>query len=68
EHTTIRDNIIFGSKLGFDEERYHRVVEACALGHDLVVFEAGDMTEIDVKGITLSGGQRAHIASARAMY
>ncbi|KAG1885552.1 P-loop containing nucleoside triphosphate hydrolase protein [Suillus subluteus] len=68
EHATIRDNIIFGSKLGFDEERYHTVVEACALERDLVVFEAGDMTEIGEKGITLSGGQRARIALARAMY
>ncbi|KAG1834405.1 P-loop containing nucleoside triphosphate hydrolase protein [Suillus variegatus] len=68
EHATIRDNIIFGSKLGFDEARYHAVVEACALERDLAVFEAGDMTEIGEKGITLSGGQRARIALARAMY
>lgn len=68
EHATIRDNIIFGSKLGFNEARYHAVVEACALERDLAVFEAGDMTEIGEKGITLSGGQRARIALARAMY
>ncbi|KAG1845953.1 pleiotropic drug resistance ABC transporter [Suillus tomentosus] len=68
EHATIRDNIVFGSKLGFDEARYHAVVEACALERDLAVFEAGDMTEIGEKGITLSGGQRARIALARAMY
>ncbi|KAG1754951.1 P-loop containing nucleoside triphosphate hydrolase protein [Suillus paluster] len=68
EHATIRDNIIFGSRLGFDEERYHAVIEACTLERDLVVFEAGDMTEIGEKGITLSGGQRARIALARAMY
>jgi hypothetical protein len=46
EHATIRDNIIFGSKLGFNEERYHAVIEACALERDLDVFEAGDMTGV----------------------
>ncbi|KAG1791190.1 uncharacterized protein HD556DRAFT_1241042, partial [Suillus plorans] len=64
---TIRDDIIFGSKLGFDEARYHAVVEACALERELVVFEAGDMAEIGEKSITLSGGQRARIALARSV-
>ncbi|KAH7930921.1 pleiotropic drug resistance ABC transporter [Leucogyrophana mollusca] len=68
EHATIRDNIIFGSKNGYDDERYQAVIEACALTHDLKVFEAGDFTEIGEKGITLSGGQRARVALARAMY
>lgn len=44
EHATIRDNIIFGSALGFDESRYQAVVEACALNRDLEIFDAGDMT------------------------
>ncbi|KAK0233579.1 P-loop containing nucleoside triphosphate hydrolase protein [Armillaria fumosa] len=68
EHATIRDNIVFGSSFGYDEERYNAVVEACALVKDLDILEAGDMTEIGEKGITLSGGQRARIALARAMY
>ncbi|KAG7452254.1 P-loop containing nucleoside triphosphate hydrolase protein [Guyanagaster necrorhizus] len=68
EHATIRDNIIFGSSFGYDEGRYNTVVEACALVKDLDILEAGDMTEIGEKGITLSGGQRARIALARAMY
>ncbi|KAK0208709.1 P-loop containing nucleoside triphosphate hydrolase protein [Desarmillaria ectypa] len=68
EHATIRDNVIFGSSFGYDEERYNTVVEACALVKDLDILEAGDMTEIGEKGITLSGGQRARIALARAMY
>ncbi|KAG5647718.1 hypothetical protein DXG03_008441 [Asterophora parasitica] len=68
EHATIRDNIIFGSPHGFDEGRYHAVIEACALVKDLEMFDAGDQTEIGEKGITLSGGQRARVALARAIY
>ncbi|THH32259.1 hypothetical protein EUX98_g1936 [Antrodiella citrinella] len=68
EHATIRDNIIFASKFGYDEARYNTVIEACALTRDLEIFEAGDMTEVGEKGITLSGGQRARIALARALY
>ncbi|KAJ3833131.1 P-loop containing nucleoside triphosphate hydrolase protein [Lentinula raphanica] len=68
EHATIRDNIIFGAAYGFDETRYQAVIEACALTRDLQVFDAGDLTEIGEKGITLSGGQRARIALARAIY
>ncbi|KAJ6621075.1 pleiotropic drug resistance ABC transporter [Mycena sp. CBHHK59/15] len=68
EHATIRDNIIFGAAYGFDEDRYRAVIEACALVRDLEVFDAGDMTEIGERGVTLSGGQRARIALARSMY
>ncbi|TBU62826.1 P-loop containing nucleoside triphosphate hydrolase protein [Dichomitus squalens] len=68
EHATIRDNIIFGAGFGYDEARYQAVVDACALAKDFEIFTAGDMTEIGEKGITLSGGQRARIALARALY
>ncbi|KAH6917037.1 pleiotropic drug resistance ABC transporter [Coprinopsis sp. MPI-PUGE-AT-0042] len=68
EHATIKDNIIFGSPAPYDEERYRRVLYACALEPDLEILAAGDMTEIGEKGITLSGGQRARVALARAMY
>ncbi|KAF8808123.1 pleiotropic drug resistance ABC transporter [Phlegmacium glaucopus] len=68
EHATIKDNIIFGCPSPFDEARYQSVLDACALRQDLAIFDAGDMTEIGEKGITLSGGQRARIALARAMY
>ncbi|KAI0833629.1 P-loop containing nucleoside triphosphate hydrolase protein [Trametes gibbosa] len=68
EHATIRDNIIFGAAYGYDEAQYRAVVDACALEKDFEIFAAGDMTEIGEKGITLSGGQRARIALARALY
>ncbi|KAG8874447.1 hypothetical protein FRB98_008435 [Tulasnella sp. 332] len=66
QHATIRDNIVFRSP--FDPARYDMVLECCALKPDLKVFEAGDMTEIGEKGVSLSGGQRARVALARAIY
>ncbi|KAG8851938.1 hypothetical protein FRB91_007151 [Serendipita sp. 411] len=68
EHATIRDNIVYGSPLGYDEARYDAVVAACALERDLEILPAGDMTEIGEKGVSLSGGQRARVALARALY
>ena len=44
EHATIKDNIIFGSPNGFDQDRYLAVIEACALIPDLDLLEAGDQT------------------------
>ncbi|KAF7319859.1 P-loop containing nucleoside triphosphate hydrolase protein [Mycena kentingensis (nom. inval.)] len=68
ENATIRDNIVFDASFGFDEARYESVIEACSLAHDLEIFDAGDMTEVGERGVTLSGGQRARIALARAFY
>lgn len=65
-NATLRDNILFGRN--FDQERYDEVVEACALLDDLVVLPAGDSTEIGERGINLSGGQKARVSLARALY
>ncbi|KAK2463720.1 hypothetical protein APHAL10511_004471 [Amanita phalloides] len=63
---TVRDNILFSYE--YDEAFYNLVVEACALGPDLALLPQGDLTEVGEKGITLSGGQRARISLARAVY
>ncbi|KAL4247270.1 ATP-binding cassette transporter C [Abortiporus biennis] len=63
---TIKNNILFGSP--YDEERYNAVIEQCGLKRDLTLFDAGDATEVGEKGLTLSGGQKARITLARAVY
>ncbi|KAJ2795671.1 hypothetical protein H4R21_005018, partial [Coemansia helicoidea] len=65
-NATLRDNILFGHR--FDQAFYDRVVDACALRQDLDMLPAGDMTEIGEKGINLSGGQKARVSLARAVY
>ena len=66
QNETIRENILFGSE--FVEDRYHKVIYQCGLSKDLTLFEAGDKTEVGEKGLTLSGGQKARITFARAVY
>lgn len=63
---TIRGNIVFNRT--FNEERYNEVLDACALQDDLAALPAGDMTAIGERGINLSGGQKARVALARALY
>ncbi|KAM0756114.1 P-loop containing nucleoside triphosphate hydrolase protein [Meredithblackwellia eburnea MCA 4105] len=66
ESSSVRDNILFGHH--FIRERYTAVLEACALLPDLAVLASGDMTFVGERGISLSGGQKARIALARALY
>ncbi|KAL5366084.1 P-loop containing nucleoside triphosphate hydrolase protein [Aspergillus floccosus] len=66
EATTVRNNILFG--LPLNTERYNEVLFACALIHDLRHLEKGDQTELGSRGFNLSGGQKARIALARAIY
>jgi hypothetical protein len=48
-----QENILFGK--AFDQARYDRVVDACALESDIAHLPAGDMTELGERGINLSG-------------
>ncbi|CAL6093007.1 Xenobiotic-transporting_ATPase / Multidrug resistance-associated protein [Hexamita inflata] len=64
--STIRENICFYRP--YEQERYQRVVDICCLLPDFEIFSAGDQTEVGGRGVTLSGGQRARISLARAVY
>lgn len=66
ENASIKDNILFG--LPFDERRYNKVIEVCALRKDLDMLADGENTEIGANGINLSGGQRWRVTFARALY
>ena len=63
---TIRENILFGEQ--YEEWKYNRVIEACALTEDIEKFPDCDQTIVGERGVVLSGGQRARVSLARAVY
>ena len=63
---TVKQNILFYS--GYDESLYKRVVDYASLKADFDQFPDADNTLVGEKGITLSGGQKARIVLARALY
>ena len=63
---TIRKNILFGQP--YDEPKYNRVIEACALTEDIQQFSDYDQTVVGERGEVLSGGQKARVSLARAVY
>ncbi|KAJ8119711.1 hypothetical protein ONZ43_g3399 [Nemania bipapillata] len=66
QNMSIRDNILFN--FPYDPVKYKKVVDACALTPDLASFTHGDLSDIGENGIGLSGGQKARVALARAVY
>lgn len=66
QNATLRHNIVFSQP--FMQEKYDRVLDACALMPDLKILTGGDLTEIGEKGINLSGGQKQRVSLARAVY
>ncbi|KAJ1919724.1 hypothetical protein IWQ60_007176 [Tieghemiomyces parasiticus] len=65
-NATLRENILFGHR--YDPTFYQKTIEVCALQQDIDMLSAGDLTEIGEKGINLSGGQKARVSLARAVY
>ncbi|KAJ6646999.1 ATP-binding cassette subfamily C member 4 [Pseudolycoriella hygida] len=61
---TVRQNILFGQKI--DMKRYDAVVKCTDLLKDFEQFSEGDKTIVNESG--LSGGQKARINLARAVY
>ncbi|KAJ9304029.1 hypothetical protein DTO217A2_6481 [Paecilomyces variotii] len=65
-NASVRENIVFGHR--WDPHFYNLTVEACALLDDFKTLPDGDQTEVGERGISLSGGQKARLTLARAVY
>ncbi|XP_049950812.1 probable multidrug resistance-associated protein lethal(2)03659 [Schistocerca serialis cubense] len=63
---TLRQNILFGEP--YDRDWYWQVIKACALETDFDTFPHRDKTLVGDRGIMLSGGQKARVNLARAVY
>lgn len=63
---TIQENILFG--LPYDENKLNKAIKSCCLDTDLKQFDHGIQTKIGERGIGISGGQKARISLARAVY
>ena len=63
---TVADNITFGED--YDEEKLERAIKASQLSRDMETFGKGANTIIGERGVNISGGQKARISLARAIY
>ncbi|KAL9128115.1 MAG: hypothetical protein Q9217_003136 [Psora testacea] len=65
-NASVKENIVFGHR--WDPAFYERTIHACALVEDMKSLPDGDQTEVGERGISLSGGQKARLTLARAVY
>lgn len=66
QNKTVKENVLFGLK--YDEDFYLRTIKACDLEKDVASLPKGHDTDVGERGISLSGGQKARVALARAIY
>ena len=64
---TIKDNVIYGDKDGFDENRYEKALEISHADFVNELENKGD-SEVAQGGTNYSGGQKQRISIARAVY
>ncbi|CAG9839260.1 unnamed protein product [Diabrotica balteata] len=64
--SNVKSNILFGKPLLKD--RYQEVVKVCCLEQDFIQLPYGDKTLVGERGTSLSGGQKARVSLARAVY
>ena len=66
QNLSVQENVCFGDQLEFSA--YQDSIEASQLNKDFVGLPHGDYTVVGDQGITLSGGQKARVSIARAIY
>ena len=65
-NASLKDNVTFSTP--YDAAKFDATLRACALDTDIKILPAGAETEIGERGINLSGGQKARVQLARAVY
>ncbi len=63
---SVVENVTFGSE--FDRRRFNEVIRVCQMESDLKLLTKGENTIIGDKGVNISGGQKARLSLARAVY
>ena len=63
---TVRQNILFGNE--YDDQRYNDTIKLCSMEQDIASFQDGSNEMVGDRGTTLSGGQKARLNLARAIY
>ncbi|QRG68353.1 ABC transporter ATP-binding protein [Brevibacillus choshinensis] len=63
---TVRENVLFGSKDGTEEE-LHEALRLAAFARDVQFLPEGVETVVGERGVALSGGQKQRVSIARAL-